>query len=61
MSQQLENLHNLGPIVVAQQVVEGQENSAFYAYRSMTASKAYSTYIKVINLIYICWNGLIQE
>ena len=31
MSQQLENLHNLGPVVVAQKVVGGQGNSAFDA------------------------------
>ena len=31
MFQQLENPHNLGPIVVAQKVVGGQENSAFDA------------------------------
>ena len=31
----------------------GQENSAFDALRRLTASKAYSTYIKVINILYI--------
>ena len=31
MSQQMENLLTLGPIVVAQKVVWGQENSAFDA------------------------------
>ena len=31
MSQQVANLHTLGPIVVAQQVVRGQENLALDA------------------------------
>ena len=31
MSQQLQNLHHLGPVVVAQKVVGGQVNSALDA------------------------------
>ena len=53
MSRQAENLKRLGPVVVAQKVVGGQQDNAFDAYRLLIASKAYSTYIKVI-ISYIC-------
>ena len=36
----------------------GQVNSALDALRRLTASKPYNTYIKIINILYICWNEL---
>ena len=54
MSQQAANLHTLGPIVVAQKMVGGQKNGAFVTQRRLTASKAYVTYMKVINILHIC-------
>ena len=53
-SQQAANLQTLGPIVVAQKVVGAQENRVFDAWGRLTASKAYVTYIKVINILHIC-------
>ena len=61
MSQQTANLHTLGPIVVARKSGggggggRGQENLTSYAYRRLEASKVYCTYVKVINILRICY------
>ena len=63
MSQQLKNLHHLGPVVVAQKVGGrggwgGGQVKCLGCLRRLTASKPEDTYIKVINILYICWNEL---
>ena len=54
MFQQVVNLHSLGPIVVAQKVVGGDQESL----RNLAASKIYYTYVKVINSLYMCFENL---
>ena len=54
MSHQAENLQSLGPILLAQKVVGANKSEPRMPNKSLTASKAYSTYIKVIiSYIYV--------
>ena len=53
MSQQMANLHTLGPIVVAQKSGGGPGTPSLGCLRRTAASKDYYTYIKVINIICI--------
>ena len=58
MSQQLHNLQDLGPIVAAQKVV-GAKSRVPWMPRKSTASKHYSAYNQVINILFICGISLL--
>ena len=54
MSRQMANLHTLGPTVVAQTMV-GPGTPSLGCLRRLTASKVCYKYVKVINILYICY------
>ena len=53
MSQQLQNLHHLGPVVMAQKVEGGSSQQSLGCLRILTAFKHERTNIKVTNILYI--------
>ena len=50
MSQQVANLHSLGPIVVAQKVVGGKETQALYGKKTDSLLSQLHIMFKVINI-----------